>query len=108
MEGIKRYFYIVLGFIGIMLAGITFICILIQFKLDASLPMTFFCVSSWLLYLFAVFQTLNAYREAEEPENKRTSHDPADPVPNRKFDPEKDILNRPTGKSVNWTHTPRP
>ena len=54
MEGAKRCFYIVLGFIGIMLAGTTFVCVLIQFKMEASLPLTLFCIVSWFLYILTV------------------------------------------------------
>lgn len=56
MEGIKRYFYIILGFVGTMLSGITILVVLIQIKFAASFPLTAFCIVSWLLFILAVFQ----------------------------------------------------
>jgi hypothetical protein len=56
MEGIKRYFYIILGFVGIMLSGITLLVVLIQIKFSASFALTAFCVVSWLLFALTIFQ----------------------------------------------------
>ncbi len=56
MEGIKRYLYIILGFVGIMLSGTTLLVVLLQINFAVSFPLTAFCVVSWLLFILAVFQ----------------------------------------------------
>lgn len=89
MEGVKRYFYIVLGFVGVMLSGITLIVILIQIKFAASITLSAFCVISWLLFIITIFQMRTVDDEADVSEIERTSHAPADPVPNQKIDTEK-------------------
>ena len=60
----------VLGFIGIMLAGASSVYILLQLKMEASLPLTLFCVVSWLLFILAVFKTLEGDYEAEQDDKK--------------------------------------
>lgn len=78
MKGVKRRFYIVLGFIGIMLAVTTFVCILIQLKMEASLPLTLFCIISWLLFILAVFKTLEVDHEPDWTERDRTCRNSSD------------------------------
>ncbi len=75
MEGVKRYFHIILGFVGIMLSGITFVVVLVQIKFAASFPLTAFCIVSWLLFILAVFQVLAADHEADGTETDGTSPD---------------------------------
>jgi hypothetical protein len=75
MEGIKRYFYIILGFVGILLSGITLLVVLIQIKFAASFTLTAFCVVSWLLFILAVFQVLAADHEEDGIETDGTSPD---------------------------------
>lgn len=75
MEGIKRYFYIVLGFVGIMLSAITLLVVLIQIKFAASFPLTAFCVVSWLLFILALFQVLAADHEEDGTETDGTCPD---------------------------------
>jgi len=53
----KRYLYILLGFIGLVLAGATAATVIIQWKYETSAVLSFFCVFSWILYGFTVFQS---------------------------------------------------
>jgi len=58
MEGVKRFFYFILGFIGLFMVGITIVIILLQYNTEMNLPLTIFCAISWILFFIAVFQTL--------------------------------------------------
>jgi hypothetical protein len=78
MEGVKRYFYIALGFIGVMLAGTTAVCILLQLKMEVSLPLILFCAVSWLLFILAVYKTLEADYESDTTETERTCRNASD------------------------------
>jgi O-antigen/teichoic acid export membrane protein len=58
MQRAKRFFYFFLGLIGLLLVGITIFIILLQYKTEINLPLSIFCILSWILFIFALFQAL--------------------------------------------------
>lgn len=53
LSGVKRLYCILLGVVGIILTGITFLVILIQIRYEWNFILMLFCAASWILYFFA-------------------------------------------------------
>lgn len=62
LSGIKKLYCLLLGFVGFLLSGITFLVILIQIFYKGNLLLTAFCAVSWMLYIFAAVRSFTLSR----------------------------------------------